>query len=552
LFDGEVRQLTDIIIQNGKATTTERANIRWSVARPRLEGRMHLSKEGFVSFQASGHNIDVWKSIFPNCVVTDADLEAKVFEEFIVGDRPGFRFKSTPYKHQITGFEKLKDMPYLAFLAQQGTGKSAMLSYVLAHKWSKGDIDAAIILSPKGVHFQWVEEQLPTHLGIPYSAWAWQNKKKELERLESEVMNFDGLRVISANIDAIKTKDGLALFERFIKHNHGRVMLAVDEAHSLKNPAAQRSKIAYSLGEKCKSRAILTGTPISRNIEDIFGEYRFLDPNIIGTKYITSFRSNFCEQRNNGFGMVTVGAKNLERLYAKIDPYTFRATKDELDLPPKTYDKRQFEMAPEQKKAYDELKKTFMLQIKNEEKISVTNAASAFVKLQCITSGFIKREDGSFIDMPNPRLEALTDVLQEIDGPVIVWARFNRDIQNIMNTLGSEAVAYYGATSSDEREEAKEGFLSGKYRYFVSNPAAGGTGLNLQGKCTTAIYYSNSFDAVQRWQSEDRIHRIGTTGTCTYIDLICRGSIDNRILANLRDKKSLSDLAIDEIRKMME
>ncbi len=544
--------MTDLIISGGKARSDGRANLRWYGLRPRFEGRVQLAKDGSVSFVASNHNIDVWKSGFPDCKIIDHDQEAKVFEAFVVEDRQPFTFKSTPYKHQITGFEKLKDSPYFAFLAQQGTGKSAMLSYVMSYKWSKGEIDAAIILSPKGVHFQWVEEQLPTHISVPYAAWAWQNKKKELERLENEVMSFDGLRVISANIDAIKTKDGLETLELFIKRNKGRVLMAVDEAHSLKNPAAQRSKIAVSLGEKCKSRAILTGTPVARNIEDLFGEYRFLDPNIIGTRYITSFRSNYCEQRNNGFGMVTVGAKNLDKLYAKIDPFTFRATKDELDLPPKIYDKRQFEMHPDQKKAYDDLKKTFMLQLENEETISVTHAASAFVKLQCITSGFIKREDGTYIDLPNPRLEALQDVLETIDGPVIIWARFNRDIQNIMAALGNEAVAYYGATSSDEREEAKEGFLSGKYRFFVSNPAAGGTGLNLQGACTTSIYYSNSFDAIQRWQSEDRIHRIGTKGACTYIDLICRGSIDNRILANLRDKKSLSDLAIDEIRKMMQ
>ena len=544
--------MTNLIIENQKARTEGRANLRWYGLKPRMEGRCSLAKDGSVSFVASLHNLEVWKSAFPDATIADKDAETKAFERFIVDqERPPFSFKSTPYPHQMIGFDKLKDKPYFAFLAEQGTGKSAMLSYVLSHKWTKGEIDAAIILSPKGVHFQWVEEQLPTHVGIPYAAWAWQNKKKELERLETEVMTFDGLRVIAANIDAIKTKDGLATLESFIKRHHGRVLMAVDEAHSLKNPAAQRSKIAHALGEKCNSRAILTGTPIARNIEDLFGEYKFLDPNIIGTRYITSFRSNYCEQRNNGFGMVTVGAKNLDKLYAKIDPVTFRATKDELDLPPKTYDKRQFEMAPEQKKAYDELKKTFMLQLQDEEQINVTNAASAFIKLQCITSGFIKREDGSYIDLPNPRLEALNEVLEEVDGPVIIWARFNRDIQNIMKSLGKEAVAYYGATSSDEREEAKEGFLSGKYRFFVSNPAAGGTGLNLQGKCTTAIYYTNSFDAIQRWQSEDRIHRIGTKGTCTYIDLICRGSIDNRILANLRDKKSLSDLAIDEIRRMM-
>lgn len=543
--------MTDLIIKNGKVQTVGRAPVKWFGLRSRLEGRTSLLKTGEVSFAYSQHNISTWLSLFPDAKVEDVDAAVKAMEEFVVSDRPEFYFKTTPYPHQQTGFNRLKDKPHFALLAQQGTGKSAMLAYIISHKWAAGKIDAAIILSPKGVHFQWAEEQLPTHISVPFAAWPWQNKKKEFERYEQEVASFDGLRVICANIDCIKTKDGLAFLEAFIKANNGRVHLAVDEAHSLKNPSAQRSKIAVELGKKCSSRSILTGTPISRNIEDLFGEYLFLDPNIIGIRYITSFRSAYCEQRNNGFAMVTVGAKNVDKLYGKIDPVTFRATKDELDLPPKIYDKRQFEMAPEQKKAYDELKKTFMLQFENEEALTVTNAAAAFVKLQQVTSGFVKREDGTFITLPNPRLEAMKDIIDAEDGPIIIWARFNRDIENIMEALGKEAVAYYGKTSSEEREEAKEGFLSGKYRFFVSNPAAGGTGLNLQGKCTTSIYYSNSFDAVQRWQSEDRVHRIGTKGACTYIDLVCRGSIDNRILANLRDKKSLSDYAIDEIRKMM-
>ncbi len=543
--------MTDLKIINGRAHSVGHAPIAWYRIRKSLEGRVSMLKDGTVSFVNSQSNIDLWKSVFADCQVTSDDFEQ--FEDFVEREpRPEFSFKTTPYAHQIKGFEKLKDLSYFALLAQMGCGKSKILSDILAYKYCKGEIDAAVILSPKGVHFQWVEEQIPTHMAVPFAAWAWQNKKKEIERLQSEILPSNDLKILTANIDAIKTKEGYETIESFISANKGRVHFAVDEAHNLKNPSAQRSKIAFALGQKCKSRSILTGSPIAKNIEDVFGEYKFLDPNIIGTKYISSFRSNYCVQKNNGFGMTTVGAKNLEQLYAKIDPVSFRATKDELDLPPKVYDKRQFEMSPEQKRAYNDLKKTFMLQLEDDKTLTVANAASAMVKLQQITSGWVQYEDGSSTELPNTRLDTLLDVLQEIDGPVIIWARFNRDIQNIMAALKKDAVSYYGATTTEEREDAKTGFLSGKYRYFVSNPAAGGTGLNLQGECVHAVYYTNSFDAVHRWQSEDRNHRIGTKSTCTYIDLVCRGTIDNRILANLRDKKSLSDLAIDDIRRMME
>ncbi|MCI0551076.1 MAG: hypothetical protein L0287_08975, partial [Anaerolineae bacterium] len=101
------------------------------------------------------------------------------------------------------------------------------------------------------------------------------------------------------------------------------------------------------------------------------------------------------------------------------------------------------------------------------------------------------------------------------------------------------------------REANKARFLAGDARFFVSNPAAGGVGLNLQGKCQNVIYYSNSFDALHRWQSEDRTHRMGTQGSVTYFDLVASRSIDRLILRNLRDKKSVSDLTLDDIRRAL-
>ena len=126
-------------------------------------------------------------------------------------------------------------------------------------------------------------------------------------------------------------------------------------------------------------------------------------------------------------------------------------------------------------------------------------------------------------------------------------------MEEIAKKLGAEAVTYYGKTSTDERQRSVAAFLdaSGPVKYFVSNPSAGGTGLNLQGECRTVIYYSNSFASLDRWQSEDRTHRIGTNHTVTYFDLVCAGSPDRRILANLRAKKSVSDLALGDIKEML-
>ena len=113
------------------------------------------------------------------------------------------------------------------------------------------------------------------------------------------------------------------------------------------------------------------------------------------------------------------------------------------------------------------------------EKISVTNAASAITRLQQISSGYLPREDGSYHEFKNTRLEALKSLVENISGKVIIWARFNHDIDVICEEYGDEAVSYVGKTSDSDRKKAVEEFLDpdSKVRFFVSNPQAGGQGL---------------------------------------------------------------------------
>jgi SNF2 family DNA or RNA helicase len=124
-----------------------------------------------------------------------------------------------------------------------------------------------------------------------------------------------------------------------------------------------------------------------------------------------------------------------------------------------------------------------------------------------------------------------------------------------MRRYGNErAVRYDGSVGSAERERAKASFMdaASPVQIFVSNAQAGGAGLNLAGLADTVVYFSNSFSSLDRWQSEDRTHRIGTRGTVNYYDLVCRGTIDTAILANLRRKRDITDMSLTELRSLIE
>ena len=107
--------------------------------------------------------------------------------------------------------------------------------------------------------------------------------------------------------------------------------------------------------------------------------------------------------------------------------------------------------------------------------------------------------------------------------------------------------SFYGATTSEQRTEAIERFQNDdKCRFFVGNPATGGMGITLT-KAGVVVYYSNSYNAEHRVQSEDRAHRIGQDQKVTYIDFVAEKTVDEKILKALDSKFKLSAKTLGEV-----
>ena len=123
----------------------------------------------------------------------------------------------------------------------------------------------------------------------------------------------------------------------------------------------------------------------------------------------------------------------------------------------------------------------------------------------------------------NPRAMAAMEWFEAGDGKAIIWARFREDMAIMADALrnsGVDFVQYHGGVNDKDRKLAIDSFLSVKgAQVLLANPQSAGTGLNLQGLCNRNLYYTNSFNAIDRWQSEDRTHRIGTVGAVVYTDL---------------------------------
>lgn len=546
---------TQLVID--KKTSTLKGNLAPVAARLALglEGRKTWLAPNQLRFETSKSNIDLVMSLLPTGAVEDKRSLPDEAELFDLGETaplgsPEPKFRLKPFDFQQENFERFKDKPVWAIFSVQGSGKTKVAFDIICHRYLKGTVTGVIILSnPKGVHAQWINEQMPKHLweGIEVQAMVWEGKKPPLWFGKPS----NKLQIISGNIDMLKGK-GHILLEQFARQHRERLLILVDESDSIKNLNSVRSKKLRKLAEVTRQRAIMSGTPIAKDLTDEFAQFYFLDPDIIGHKYLTSFRAQYCIM--GGFeNRVVVGHKNVEQFKKLTAPYIFRATKEDLNLPPKVYDEVVFDLTEEQKRLIREIREGFYAALENGETSSVSNGAVALLRIQQISNGFVSVDEGPTRFLDNPRLEALKQLRKDISGPVVIWCRFKVDVELIKQEFGASSATYYGETSPADRAAAKEAFLRGDVSELIATPGAAGKGVDgLQKVCSDAIYYSNSFNAIDRWQSEDRTDRIGGQGTASYFDLIGRGSADRGILRNLKQKKNISDLALEDLRKIMD
>jgi SNF2 family DNA or RNA helicase len=477
-----------------------------------------------------------------------------------------YAFRMEPRDYQLENFERFKDKPVCAIFSDPGTGKTKTALDIVSYRWHKGLITGVLVFSsPKGVHAQWVEEQVPLHLweNVPVAALYWKGSNGKLPLWFGLKPDVEELQIFSTNIDSLNSDKAYTVLESFCHAHRGKLLIIVDESDSIKSFSAKRSKKLRLLAfnAQCSQRMIMTGTPIAKDLTDEWAQFYFLDRDIIGHKYKTTFQAQFCIM--GGFeNRHVVGHRNVDLFKQLTKPHIFRASKEQLHLPPKIYDTVQFELSDEQLRLIKEIRDTCIGVLDHEQDMRVlaSTAATAILRMQQISCGFARVGDSE--DEPetvelakNPRTEALFELLDQMpDRKVIIWCRFRQDVRNIKGLLGADAVTIFGDDLAGDRYLSKTRFIEDPdVQYLVATPDAAGKGMDgLQNACSTAIYYSNSYNAILRWQSEDRIHRIGQKTTASYFDLIARGSPDKAILKNLRAKKDLSTLVLDDLRRIIE
>ncbi|MDE8725960.1 DEAD/DEAH box helicase [Ruminococcus bromii] len=430
-----------------------------------------------------------------------------------------------------------------ALLMEMGTGKSLTAIAITGALSQAGRIRRVLIVAPLSILGVW-EEEFQKFAAFPYAlAVLSGSSAKKLDTLRH--MNGTALQVVVVNYESAWR------LEKALTAWHPDLIIA-DEGHKIKTHNIAASKAMHRMGTKASYRLLLTGTVITNKAIDVFSQYKFLNPAIYGNSFY-AFRNRYFDMV--GYGNHTpVLKKSMEsELTEKLHSISYRATKAEcLDLPETTDMIRQIELEPAALRIYRGLVKESYAELAGGE-VTATNILTRLLRLSQLTGGFLGNDETAAVEQVSAaKLSALEDIL---DGAVaegkklVIIARFIPEIKAICKLLEKRGLGYSCITGEvKNRDEQVARFQNEpEVMAFVGQIATAGLGITLTA-ASTMVFYSLDYSMSNFEQTKARIHRVGQRMPCTYLYLVARGTVDEKVLAALESKADLARTLVDDYR----
>lgn len=308
------------------------------------------------------------------------------------------------------------------------------------------------------------------------------------------------------------------------KVKDGKAFIVVDESLKIKNIRAKRTQRIIQLGDYAAYKLILNGTPVSRNVLDMWAQMEFLSPKILKMSY-REFKYKYCEFYTSGRLKGKVRrAHNVPHLISLISPYIFDA---DLEIETKKhYTTCHYAVDSVQ---YELYKQEIFARYYDEHKDDLNFNAFA-MKLQ------------KWYTKNSPLKDDVAELAESIGESVVVFVRF-------LESIPTDAVRITGETTSAERDEIIRNFREGKVKILYITYGCGAYGLNLQ-TCHHMIFAEHTWDYAQRIQAEARIYRMGQGSDVYYYDMVCKNSgLESMIFECIEKKTDLLHTVKVEIAK---
>ena len=458
----------------------------------------------------------------------------------------GFEFKTTPFQHQIEGFEYGLNNDRWLLGDEQGLGKTKqVIDIAIAKKLQKGYKHCLIVCGVNGLKWNWVNE---IHTHSNEDAWILGQRfgtngrvtigsnKDKLDDLHA-LNSLDSYFIIT-NVESLRDE---AIVSEIAKYTHsGDIgIVAIDEIHKCKNPTSQQGKGILKVQPEC--RIAMTGTPLMNNPFDLYIILKWLG---YEKHAFYSFKKHYGVFGGYG-GYECIGYRYLDELQAQLDEIMLRRLKaDVLDLPEKTHITEYVDMTPKQKQIYDEV--TAAIRMNIDQIKMQNNPLAELIRMRQATgyTGILSStiKESAKLD----RMEELVEEAVENGKKVVIFSNWTQMTDVIHKRLVNYSPAIITGDISDNMRQimVNEFQNNDNCKVIIGTVGAMGTGLTLTAG-TVEIFMDEPWNRANKEQAEDRCHRVGTTENITIYTLVCKGTIDERINELVERKGAMADALVD-------
>ena len=330
-------------------------------------------------------------------------------------------------------------------------------------------------------------------------------------------------------------------------------MVVLDELSSFKNHQSQRLRALRRVRSRVSRVVGLTGTPAGNGLMDLWAEYRLIDLGERLGRFISHYRQKyFRPEKTNGqvvFSYAPLpGAE--EQIYRRIADITIsmRCT-DHLSMPELVSVPYEVRMSAKEAEVYKRLKKEMVLSLQDGE-VTAANAASLSGKLTQMANGAVYDDDGEVIELHKRKLDALEDLIEAQNGkPVLVAYWYKHDLKRIEARFREMGLSYRRI----DTEESIRLWNAKRVTVGLIHPASAGHGLNLQGGGSTLIWFGLTWSLELYIQTNARLWRQGQASRSVVVEhIVCKGTIDERIMAALQQKEVTQSSLIDAVKAQLE
>lgn len=404
-----------------------------------------------------------------------------------------------PWAHQARALEKMSGQEAFALRMHMRTGKSKVILDDYGGLEAAGACQDLLVIAPGGCYRTW-QKAIADHLGddlvgrVLVHVWISSDRTKATRKARDQFMRAELPRILIMNVEALSTVESAretAL--NFLKRR--RAMCVIDESTCIRGPDAERTKFVIGeLRKHAEYRRILSGLMTPRSPIDLWPQFYFLDPNILGHWSLTTFKARYADVYNacltpsaqlyaklrglmerdprprtpalvdksrtlllrtprdvvaeatrdeviaelrarrvyvQSIEMIK-GYKNEAELHGLIEPHSHLVRLDECyELPPKMYAVREVEMTRDQRRVYEELVKYATAELADQAYVTATHVLARATRLRQVLCGHTIDEQGVEHAIPEGRTDRLLELLDEHEGKGVVWCSYDYDVRKV-------------------------------------------------------------------------------------------------------------------------